>query len=119
MSRNSRVANEIREKVDFLKWAQLDPEFVAQYTYNDPKYKIFISPDVYSLHIVWEEPKDEDGNTIWHQIEDYQDDISAIEFLENELCACSEGPIGWTNDIYEAISDFSEVTPENTPVIKF
>lgn len=119
MARNSRMAQEFHSKVDFLKWVQLDPKFVEKISYIDPKYKVFISPDVHSLHIVWEEPKDEEGNTIWHQIQNYEDDMSALEFLEMEMCNCAEGPIRWANDIYEAISDFSECTLENTPIVSF
>lgn len=119
MARNSKMAKTFHRKINFLHWAQLDPKFVEKHMYIKPEFKVFISPDVRSLHIVWEEPKDEEGNTIWHQIQDYEDDKSALEFLEDELCMCAEGPIKWTNDIYEAISDFSEHTSENTPVITF
>ncbi len=105
------------ETVSFLKWARLADEDVQSLTsggYFDGITNVFISPDVHSLHIVWEER----GGVIAHEIADYPYDgeMTVTEFLADEIAADSWEIIEG-QDVYSVLSDFKDWTAENTPVI--
>lgn len=105
------------ETVSFLKWARLPDEDVRSLAgggYFDGITNVFISPDVHSLHIVWEEP----GGVIAHEIADYPYDgeMTVTEFLADEIAADSWELIE-DKDVYSVLSDFKDWTAENTPVI--
>ncbi len=97
--------------IGFLKWAQLNQSDVNEIVYEQD-CPVFLSPDVNSLHIMWVEP---DGQ-ISHEIADYNGFDTVLEMLEDEICDDRQGPVE-AGSIYEAMSDFTEWTPDNTPVI--
>lgn len=120
MARETAQKRAFMNKIGFIKWAQIHPDDVASLSYFSPGCgRVFISPDVHSLHIVWEEPEQPSGQRLWHEIEDYPyEDQSPSEFLDDHVFDDCQGPIGWTDDAYEAISDLGEWTAENTPIIR-
>jgi hypothetical protein len=105
------------ENVGFLKWAKLSKDVLDELTYGNDVEEAFVSPDVHSLHILWVEKTALRGDKLQHEIADYDEDVMPIDFLDNEVGDDAQGPISWTDDPYEAMSDFEEVLPGEIRVI--
>jgi len=99
------------DQIGFTDWKQLRPEDVLELTGRSDIGKVFLSPDVHSLHIVWEEDEH-----VRHEVADYDEDQAIGEFLGEHI-----GDDSWDDhegaDIYELISDFGNESAETTAVI--
>lgn len=101
------------EAIPFINWARLSDEDVAKLGVHGIK-SVFISPDVHSLHLVW----DEGNGVIGHEIADYPYDntVTVFDFLASEV-----GDDTWEliegQGVYEVLSDYKDWTPENTPTV--
>ena len=97
--------------IGFLEWKQLWPADVQKLTGGRTDIgRVFLSPDVHSLHVVWEE-----GDEVRHDVEDY-DGRLVEEFLADSIGDDSyEEVVGL--DVFEVISDVSEQTSENTRMV--
>ena len=118
-----QIKKTFMKKIGFLEWAQLHPDDVKTLMAYEEGYcgRVFISPDVHSLHIVWEEIGNPDPTErLWHEIQDYFDLFAETpaDFLNSHVFDDAQGPIGWTDDPFRVISDFGKVTPENIKVIR-
>lgn len=99
--------------IDFLRYAELDPEDVKRFT--DEEVRAFISPDVKSFHLVWVYK-----DWYWaHEIVDYADYSNLSNALEHELCDDSwdSGEAGSWVDFLELLSDWEDYTAETPPQV--
>lgn len=106
--------------IGFLKWVELSADDVYELGLSGAAGigidRVFLSPDVNSLHICW---TDRD-NWIMHEIADYpypSEPVTIAEFLEDEIGGdswdCHE-PHEMT--IWEALSDYgNEFSADNPP----
>lgn len=117
------IKKQLMEMIGFLNWAEVKPEDVQQITFEPGKNywekggQVFLSPDVHSLHLLWTWPEDQEA---CHEIADYPDDneISLEEWLSNEIFDDSWDVISLKNQTaYDIMSDFKEMTRENTPIV--
>jgi hypothetical protein len=117
----TNIKRAFMSKIGFLKWAQLHPDDVKTLLAYEEGYsgRVFLSPDVHSLHIVWEEIGNPDEK-LWHEIQDYFGLFAEtpVEFLNAHVFDDAQGPIGWTDDVYRVISDFGKVTPADVKIVR-
>lgn len=108
MQKRTRTVKEIfhdKNIIDFLQWAELDVVECQEKLGIDPSIqRVFISPDVHSLHIVWLES----NGLICHEIADWpESNVVMADFLANEIGDDSQETIG-KGSIEDIIPDFKE-----------
>lgn len=104
------MKQKLMDKIGFLKWAQLHPVDVTELT--GETMPLYLSPDVNSLHLVWQE----DGEGIFQEIADYNGYDTIKELIEDEAFDDCQH-IDFTNDILEAISDYKDYDEETPPPV--
>lgn len=77
------VRQQLMNRIGFLKWVELSQKAIAELELYDNPDRVFLSPDVHSLHLVWTIKSDA---AIQHEIADYPDlNVTLTEFLEDEI----------------------------------
>jgi hypothetical protein len=110
------VKAKLMNKIGFLKWAQLHPDDVELVAHAGYDGKVFLSPDVNSLHLIWTLP---DTSEWQHEIADYPDDPgdSVYKFLDEEVLQDAWETEPLTRSIYRILSDYADYNEETMPVI--
>lgn len=108
------------DTVGFLKWARVHEDDVREFDFGDTvdASRVFVSPDVHSVHIVWLE----DDGYLRHEIADYpyDDDVTVFDFLDAEV-----GDDSWDmfepgdHDILEDLNDYGNefASLDEVPVV--
>jgi len=101
--------------VPFLTWAQLHPQDVESLDSGAYIERVFISPDVHSLLMLWEE-----GPGMWaHTRADYAAFDSVRELLNAEVGDDSEETFYDVKDVFaELMSDYGITTAADVPVLR-
>ncbi len=106
--------------IKHLDYVELHPDDVNKFAKekNVPEgmYRVFLSPDIKSMHIIWAALEDKDIS--WsHEIADYESYKNLTAMLEEELFDDSwdsGDELDW-DAMYELLSDWGDYSSANPP----
>lgn len=106
-------------KVVPLEWVEIEKaelESLERFPGESNGYRVFLSPDVKSLHLLWVHMENMDWS---HEIVDYGDYQGLKELLRKELYDDSwdSGEFESEAEMYETLSDWKDYSEENPPKV--
>lgn len=111
------LKQQLMNKIGFLKWVELSRESIMELSFYEYPGRVFLSPDVHSLHIVW---TINESRAIQHEVADYPDSgVTLRDFLEDEIMDDAWDTLEDVddNEVYEWLSTHATVTADTVNVV--